>query len=105
MAGRSPRESARACSCSTSRAASSPPTETPRGGPTVFDYIAENFPALPRLMSIGRLDINTEGLLLLTNDGGLARVLELPRRAGCAAIAPAPTARPIRRNSTRFQKA
>ena len=29
-------------------------------------------------MSIGRLDINTEGLLLLTNDGGLARVLELP---------------------------
>ena len=50
----------------------------PEGRPTVFDYIAENFPALPRLMSIGRLDINTEGLLLLTNDGGLARVLELP---------------------------
>ncbi len=50
----------------------------PEGRPTVFDYIAEKFPALPRLMSIGRLDINTEGLLLLTNDGGLARVLELP---------------------------
>ncbi len=50
----------------------------PEGRPTVFDYIAEKFPALPRLMSVGRLDINTEGLLLLTNDGGLARVLELP---------------------------
>jgi 23S rRNA pseudouridine2605 synthase len=33
---------------------------------------------LPRLLSVGRLDANTEGLLLLTNDGGLARVLELP---------------------------
>jgi 23S rRNA pseudouridine2605 synthase len=50
----------------------------PEGRPTVFDYIAEKFPALPRLMSVGRLDINTEGLLLLTNDGGLSRVLELP---------------------------
>src|SRR6202035_4082525 len=34
---------------------------------------------LPRLISVGRLDFNTEGLLLLTNDGGLARVLELPQ--------------------------
>ncbi len=50
----------------------------PEGRPTVFDFIAEKNPHLPRLMSIGRLDINTEGLLLLTNDGGLARVLELP---------------------------
>ena len=33
---------------------------------------------LPRLISVGRLDFNTEGLLLLTNDGALARVLELP---------------------------
>src|SRR5262249_50431513 len=33
---------------------------------------------LPRLISVGRLDVDTEGLLLLTNDGGLARVLELP---------------------------
>jgi 23S rRNA pseudouridine2605 synthase len=50
----------------------------PEGRPTVFAYVAERFPDLPRLISIGRLDMNTEGLLLLTNDGGLARVLELP---------------------------
>ena len=50
----------------------------PEGRPTVFAYLAHHHPHLPRLISIGRLDINTEGLLLLTNDGGLARVLELP---------------------------
>ena len=45
------------------------------GRPTVF----ETLPAgLPRVMSVGRLDLNSEGLLLLTNDGGLARDLELP---------------------------
>jgi 23S rRNA pseudouridine2605 synthase len=44
----------------------------------VFAYVAGRFPELPRLISVGRLDITTEGLLLLTNDGGLARVLELP---------------------------
>ncbi|MFC3162343.1 pseudouridine synthase [Ciceribacter thiooxidans] len=47
----------------------------PEGRPTVFENLPDD---LPRVMSIGRLDINTEGLLLLTNDGGLARVLELP---------------------------
>ena len=47
----------------------------PEGRPTVF----EKLPAeLPRVISIGRLDYNSEGLLLLTNDGGLARHLELP---------------------------
>lgn len=47
----------------------------PQGRPTVFERLPEG---LPRVMSVGRLDINTEGLLLLTNDGGLSRVLELP---------------------------
>ncbi|MDO8359866.1 MAG: pseudouridine synthase [Devosia sp.] len=48
----------------------------PEGRETVFDRLEEQ--GLPRVVSIGRLDINTEGLLLLTNDGGLKRVLELP---------------------------
>src|SRR6202142_2568702 len=47
----------------------------PEGRPTIFGALPSG---LPRLISIGRLDINTEGLLLFTNDGGLARVLELP---------------------------
>jgi 23S rRNA pseudouridine2605 synthase len=46
--------------------------------PTVFGHLP---PALPRVVSVGRLDINSEGLLLLTNDGGLARYLELPANA------------------------
>ena len=47
----------------------------PEGRPTIFSALPAG---LPRVMTIGRLDINTEGLILLTNDGGLARVLELP---------------------------
>lgn len=47
----------------------------PEGRPTVFDNLP---PGLPRLISIGRLDLTSEGLLLLTNDGELARKLELP---------------------------
>lgn len=47
----------------------------PQGRPTVFEKLREQ---LPRVVSIGRLDLNTEGLLLLTNDGELERQLELP---------------------------
>ena len=47
----------------------------PQGRPTVFQALP---PGLPRLISVGRLDLATEGLLLLTNDGGVARTLELP---------------------------
>jgi 23S rRNA pseudouridine2605 synthase len=47
----------------------------PQGRPTVFINLPKN---LPRVVSVGRLDFNSEGLLLLTNDGEMARRLELP---------------------------
>lgn len=47
----------------------------PEGRPTVFDNMPKG---MPRVISVGRLDMNSEGLLLLTNDGELARQLELP---------------------------
>ncbi len=47
----------------------------PEGRATVFEKLPDT---LPRVLSVGRLDLNTEGLLLLTNDGDLARYLELP---------------------------
>ena len=50
-------------------------SKDPQGRPTVFDDLP---PDMPRTITIGRLDFNTEGLLLLTNDGALARTLELP---------------------------
>lgn len=51
----------------------------PGGRATIYDALTNALPKdTPRLMPIGRLDINTEGLLLLTNDGGLKRKMELP---------------------------
>jgi len=47
----------------------------PQNRPTVFERLPQN---LPRVVSVGRLDLTSEGLLLLTNDGALARQLELP---------------------------
>jgi 23S rRNA pseudouridine2605 synthase len=47
----------------------------PEGRPTLFERLPKG---LPRVISVGRLDFNSEGLLLLTNDGALARHLELP---------------------------
>jgi 23S rRNA pseudouridine2605 synthase len=47
----------------------------PEGRPTVFEKLPAD---MPRVVSVGRLDLNSEGLLLLTNDGALARQLELP---------------------------
>jgi 23S rRNA pseudouridine2605 synthase len=47
----------------------------PQGRPTVFQKLP---PELPRVVSVGRLDLTSEGLLLLTNNGALARTLELP---------------------------
>ena len=53
-------------------------TRDEQGRTTIFDELP---PELPRVMSVGRLDLNSEGLLLLTNDGGLKRKLELPSTA------------------------
>ncbi|WP_299848690.1 pseudouridine synthase [uncultured Roseovarius sp.] len=50
-------------------------TRDEQGRTTIFDELPED---LPRVMSVGRLDLNSEGLLLLTNDGGIKRKLELP---------------------------
>ncbi|WP_246043998.1 pseudouridine synthase [Ruegeria sediminis] len=50
-------------------------TRDEKGRATIFDDLPED---MPRVMSVGRLDLNSEGLLLLTNDGGIKRRLELP---------------------------
>ena len=54
----------------------------PKGRPTIYDALRNALPkGTPRLMPVGRLDLNTEGLLLLTNDGELKRAMELPANA------------------------
>ena len=50
----------------------------PQNRKTIFEILPEN---LPRVITIGRLDINTEGLLLLTNNGDISRHIELPKTA------------------------
>ncbi|MBB4284347.1 pseudouridine synthase [Roseospira goensis] len=50
-------------------------TRDPQGRPTIFEHLPDT---LPRVITVGRLDLNSEGLLLLTNDGALARHLEHP---------------------------
>jgi 23S rRNA pseudouridine2605 synthase len=51
----------------------------PAGRPTIYNALRNALPAgAPRLMPVGRLDLNTEGLLLMTNDGELKRAMELP---------------------------
>ena len=50
-------------------------TKDEKGRPTIFDALPGE---MPRVMSVGRLDLNSEGLLILTNDGGVKRRLELP---------------------------
>jgi len=50
----------------------------PQGRATIYDHLAREAPEAPRMMPIGRLDLSTEGLLLMTNDGELKRQMELP---------------------------
>src|SRR5260370_35329504 len=63
----------------------------PGGRPIIFSALPKG---LPRRITVGRLDINTEGLLLLTNDGALAPILELPA-TGCLRPYPLPAHPPL----------
>ncbi len=74
----------------------------PEGRQTVFEVLPED---MPRVVAVGRLDINTEGLLLLTNDGGLAKVIAHPDTGWLRRYRCAPTATPIRPNSTASPRA
>lgn len=51
----------------------------PEGRPTIYDQIYHDYPSMPRIMSVGRLDLNSEGLILLTNNPSLAHEAEHPK--------------------------
>ncbi len=53
--------------------------EDPQGRPTVFSFLKEHFPKIPRVISVGRLDLNSEGLLVLTTSGAIAHYMEIPK--------------------------
>ena len=69
------RPSRRGCSCYHKPAGLLVTERDPAGRPTIYDRLPKD---LPRVVPVGRLDLNTEGLLLLTTDGELKRQLELP---------------------------
>ena len=69
------RQSRRVCGVIINRADWLVSNKDEKGRDNIFTHLPEN---LPRVISVGRLDISSEGLLLLTNDGELARHLELP---------------------------
>lgn len=50
----------------------------PQGRKTIYDVIEKKYPDMPRVSSVGRLDLNSEGVLLLTNNGEISRYMELP---------------------------
>lgn len=52
--------------------------DDPQGRPTIYDHIKSLLKTKSHIISVGRLDFNSEGLMLITNDGSLARVMELP---------------------------
>ena len=49
-----------------------------QGRPSVYDYVKQQLRMTSHLISVGRLDYNSEGLILITNDGSLARMMEMP---------------------------
>ena len=89
-ASRCPRRTGRGCSATTSPPGVLTAARDPEGRPTIYDRLPDG---LPRLMPVGRLDLTSEGLLLLTNDGALKRAA---RAAGDRLAAALPGAGPRR---------
>jgi 23S rRNA pseudouridine2605 synthase len=55
--------------------------DDPDGRPSVYAYVRQQLKLTSHIISVGRLDFNSEGLMLITNDGQLARAMELPESA------------------------